>query len=309
MKLADFGCSKRVASGSAQEGASEGLHTMAGTVQFMAPEVMRKESAFGRKADVWSLGMAVVEMLTGKPTWSNPATAVYKACFTDEVPPLPAHVSDDARDFMTRCFRRDPAARPSARELLRHAFVAEPAAPAGLARELLRPRTQASRQRHSGVEGAVGGEQVEPAATLGSTEAPQQHHHGPWSSLSRLHATADEAWPTPPQDSTQEGEAGAGDQSGDGRLHSGGRGGPSDGGAALEAQLVAALAARALQGAHPEPLSPREGEAGSRVATDFQSPGSPILPDRPSPRTPLSGRDIPDLPSAPMPTWQRDMLG
>lgn len=140
VKLADFGCSKVFALHSAGGAASQDVHTMAGTVQFMAPEAMQRDVPFGRKADIWSLGMAVVEMATGKPAWANPATAVYKACFTDELPPLPETLSNDALDFLARCFRRDPAERPTAVELLEHPFLGETAPDP----RLLRPTTGAA---------------------------------------------------------------------------------------------------------------------------------------------------------------------
>ncbi|CAE8624935.1 unnamed protein product [Polarella glacialis] len=47
VQLTDFGCSKR-------SGATA-IHTLRGSVPWMAPEVMR-QSGYGRKADIWSLG-------------------------------------------------------------------------------------------------------------------------------------------------------------------------------------------------------------------------------------------------------------
>ncbi|CAK9000313.1 Mitogen-activated protein kinase kinae kinase MST11 (MAPKKK MST11) (MEKK MST11) [Durusdinium trenchii] len=58
VKLADFGCSKR-----SEETCQ---HTLRGSIPWMAPEVMN-ERAYGRKADVWSLGCVFIEMVTAQP--------------------------------------------------------------------------------------------------------------------------------------------------------------------------------------------------------------------------------------------------
>lgn len=47
----------------------------------------------------------------------------------DALPPLPASLSDAAKDFLTLCLVKNPSTRPSATELLQHPFVSvdEPA--------------------------------------------------------------------------------------------------------------------------------------------------------------------------------------
>ena len=41
----------------------------------------------------------------------------------DELPPLPPDISPDMASFLSQCFQKDQARRPSARELLRHQWV------------------------------------------------------------------------------------------------------------------------------------------------------------------------------------------
>ncbi|KAI4367415.1 hypothetical protein MLD38_023154 [Melastoma candidum] len=118
IKLADFGCAKRLSSVSQA--------TTAGTPLWMAPEVIRKEGVY-TASDIWSLGCTIIEMATGRPPWlngqSHPEATLMKIASSDEIPPFPGIFSKDGLDFLSKCLVRDPKKRASAEELLNHPFV------------------------------------------------------------------------------------------------------------------------------------------------------------------------------------------
>lgn len=120
-KLADFGAAKRII------GEDQGQYkSLRGTVNYMAPEVMRQDG-HGRFADIWSLGCLVVEMATGCPPFSNitnPYAVFLHICNSDKLPELPSELSDSAKDFISKCFKRNPNSRSNVCELLEHAFIA-----------------------------------------------------------------------------------------------------------------------------------------------------------------------------------------
>ncbi|KAJ1633926.1 kinase-like domain-containing protein [Pavlovales sp. CCMP2436] len=108
------------------------MHSLHGTPFWMAPEVI-SGAAYGRKADVWSVGGVVLEMLTGSPPWSTPEreglhmnffTVMCRIVTSKVPPPMPEWLPADARDFLLRCFERDTDARPTALALLVHPFLA-----------------------------------------------------------------------------------------------------------------------------------------------------------------------------------------
>jgi len=126
MKLADFGASKYVG-----EIVSDfNVKSIVGTPFWMAPDVVRagqsgNDSGYdGFKADIWSVGCVVVEMLTGEHPYAdvNQFAAVFR--ISEGVPPsYPNTLSDEGKDFLAKCFLVDPVKRPSAAELLEHPFV------------------------------------------------------------------------------------------------------------------------------------------------------------------------------------------
>lgn len=54
----------------------------------MAPEVV-KQVAYTKKADIWSVGCLIVEMLTGEHPWAqlNQMQAIFKVPYIKYIPP------------------------------------------------------------------------------------------------------------------------------------------------------------------------------------------------------------------------------
>ncbi|KAM6957568.1 mitogen-activated protein kinase kinase kinase 3 isoform 2-T2 [Aplochiton taeniatus] len=119
VKLGDFGASKRLQT-ICMSGTD--IRSVTGTPYWMSPEVISGEG-YGRKADVWSLGCTVVEMLTEKPPWAEyeAMAAIFKIATQPTKPVLPSHSAEHTWDFIHRIFV-EAKHRPSAEELLRHPF-------------------------------------------------------------------------------------------------------------------------------------------------------------------------------------------
>ncbi|KAL2487000.1 Mitogen-activated protein kinase kinase kinase 3 [Abeliophyllum distichum] len=122
IKLADFGASKKVVALATMTGAK----SMKGTPYWMAPEVIR-QTGHSYSADIWSVGCTVIEMATGKPPWSQQYQEEFAALFhvgtTKSHPPIPEHLSIEAKDFLLKCLQKEPDLRSSASDLLKHPFV------------------------------------------------------------------------------------------------------------------------------------------------------------------------------------------
>ncbi|RMX51419.1 hypothetical protein pdam_00012618 [Pocillopora damicornis] len=120
VKLADFGASKRLQTIRSKTG----FRSVHGTPYWMAPEVINGEG-YGRKADIWSLGCTVVEMLTTKPPWAEfePMAALFKIATQPTEPSLPHDLCEDAREFIQSTLTKNSWQRPSADELLNFTFV------------------------------------------------------------------------------------------------------------------------------------------------------------------------------------------
>lgn len=125
VKLVDFGAARRLTDAVAQS------RTVIGTPYWMAPEVVDvtgEGKGYSYKADVWSVGCTVAEMLTGRPPWPakpNAASAIMMVASTDGMPTeVPRdEASEGCYQFMLRCFVRDPEQRPTVEGLLQHPWI------------------------------------------------------------------------------------------------------------------------------------------------------------------------------------------
>ncbi len=126
-------------------------NTVIGTPFWMAPEVIQ-EVGYDCLADIWSLGITVVEMAEGRPPYADVhpmrvgswgynlqnvayLTFLYfwmitcpQAIFmipTKPPPTLkePEKFSNEFSDFISRCLVKSPEERPSATALLQHFFI------------------------------------------------------------------------------------------------------------------------------------------------------------------------------------------
>lgn len=121
IKLADFGASKKVVELATMTGAK----SMKGTPYWMAPEVIL-QTGHSFSADIWSVGCTVIEMATGKPPWSQQyqeVAALFHIGTTKSHPPIPDHLSVEAKDFLLKCLQKEPNFRAAAAVLLQHPFV------------------------------------------------------------------------------------------------------------------------------------------------------------------------------------------
>ena len=131
VKIADFGSASELEYGTTADNDADARSHMRGSPYWMAPEHI-KGAACGRKADIWSYGGVLLEMISGRPPWFEerrdaPSGSfvvfqlLYRIAESQGPPPLlPAERMPFGYEALLRaCFERDTTRRPDSAEVMR----------------------------------------------------------------------------------------------------------------------------------------------------------------------------------------------
>ncbi|XP_033101344.1 mitogen-activated protein kinase kinase kinase 13-A-like [Anneissia japonica] len=118
VKISDFGTSRQINEKSTKM-------SFAGTVAWMAPEVIRNEPC-SEKVDVWSFGVVLWELLTGEMPYKDvDSSAIIWGVGSNSLQlPIPSTCPDGFKLLMKQCWNAKPNNRPSFRQILMHIDIA-----------------------------------------------------------------------------------------------------------------------------------------------------------------------------------------
>ncbi|KAJ3104076.1 Serine/threonine-protein kinase 4 [Phlyctochytrium planicorne] len=133
IKISDFGISAKLRSSNSR------TMTFIGTPYWMAPEVLlcdpsitplsTSAPSYDYKADIWSIGITAIELAEGKPPYldvhpNQAVEMILKAERAETILKRPDRWSREFQQFIWDCLSKDPASRPSCKQLLKHPFLA-----------------------------------------------------------------------------------------------------------------------------------------------------------------------------------------
>ena len=119
IKLGDFGLAAKL------EFDAEKRHTVCGTPNYLAPEVLSNKSGHSFEVDIWSLGVVLYAILIGKPPFETPEVKMtyekIRKCYYSF--PESIFINDDAKNLIISIFKLDPSQRPTLSDILAHPFM------------------------------------------------------------------------------------------------------------------------------------------------------------------------------------------
>ncbi|KAI1716489.1 protein kinase domain-containing protein [Ditylenchus destructor] len=126
IKLCDFGISGKLID-------SKAITMSAGCAAYLAPERIQADSGYGYdvRADVWSLGISIVQLATGKFPYESSTPFELMVKIREEQPPLlnpDDGFSREFCDFVRDCLHKDMTGRPKFKDLLEKPFLVRSAA-------------------------------------------------------------------------------------------------------------------------------------------------------------------------------------
>jgi serine/threonine protein kinase len=116
LRLGDFGVALQDLS---VTGTSSNM--LVGSPYWMAPEIIRKTTRNFKPADIWSLGITLMELMLGNPPLAHLPPTKVMAMIPQTMPPrLDPAKYPMLSGVVNACLHDDPAVRPTAKSLLKH---------------------------------------------------------------------------------------------------------------------------------------------------------------------------------------------
>ncbi|GFR43552.1 hypothetical protein Agub_g4645 [Astrephomene gubernaculifera] len=129
LKLGDFGL--------AIDLREERAVTRAGTLDYMAPEVLRcpfksrpeenkdnERLHYSARVDAWAVGVLTYELLVGFPPFFDQSRTSTEDRIVHSMPAFPAGMSEEAKAFVSVALSKHAAERPTILEMLHHPWIA-----------------------------------------------------------------------------------------------------------------------------------------------------------------------------------------
>ncbi|KAK6320334.1 hypothetical protein J4Q44_G00094410 [Coregonus suidteri] len=116
VKLTDFGFSNLFKPGTM-------LMTSCGSLAYSAPEILLGDEYDAPAVDIWSLGVILFMLVCGQPPFQETNDSETLTMIMDCRYTVPAHVSADCKDLISRMLQRDPSSRASLEEIENHTWL------------------------------------------------------------------------------------------------------------------------------------------------------------------------------------------